>query len=217
VGFAVRHRSLAALALLVLLAGCTRVKTCAYEGDDRDEWQKPDQVVEALALEPGDTVADLGSGSGYFTFRLAEAVGAGGRVYAVDVDEAMNERLAELAAERGFANVEVVLAAADDPRLPEGAVDLVFTSNTYHHLEDRAEYFARLAPVLGPEGRIAVIEYRGQGFFQRVFPHYTPEETIRAELERAGYRLLQSFDFLPRQSFLVFGRRADDAPDTSGP
>ena len=110
----------------------------------RAAWQRPDRVVEGLGLRQGDRVADLGAGSGYLTFRLADAVGANGKVFAVEVSEAKVEALRREAAERGYANVEPVLAAFDDARLPPGAVDVVFLCNVYHHIDGRPAYFAKL-------------------------------------------------------------------------
>jgi len=193
----------AALALLLALGfGCTAAKRWAYEGFGRDAWQQPDRVVADLALAPGAKVADLGSGGGYFSFRLARAVGPSGRVYAVDVDAGMTEHVAEEAAELGLANLTSVLAAPDDPRLPE-RVDLVFTSNTYHHLSDRAAYFARVRErSLVPGGRVAIVEFRPD-----VTGHSTARETIEQEMTAAGFRLEKAFDYLERQHFLVF--RAD--------
>ncbi len=198
------------LAIALLGPSCTSLKRCAYEPADRDGWQKPAEVVAALALRPGDRVADLGSGGGYFTFRLADAVGPGGRVYAVDVDAAMNDDLERRAREAQRTNVEVVLAALDDPRLPE-PVDLIFTSNTYHHLASRPTYFRNARRYLRPGGRIAIVEFRPEGLWQRIFPHSTAAEAIRTEMESAGYRLAQELDFLERQHFLVFALPA--APD----
>ena len=83
----------AALAAFVLLAGCTTLKKCAYEGFGRDGWQQPERVMQSLAIKPGERIADLGSGGGYFTFRLSQAVGPTGKVYAVDVDKDMLEDL----------------------------------------------------------------------------------------------------------------------------
>jgi ubiquinone/menaquinone biosynthesis C-methylase UbiE len=196
-------------AALCAAAGCSDVKRFAYEGVGRDEWQQPGRVVEVLALRPGDRVADLGAGGGYFTFRLADAVGPTGRVFAVDVDPGMTQHLAGRARELGLANVETVLAAEDDPRLPDGAVDLVFTCNTYHHLADRTAYFERLKRDLAPGGRVAVIEYSGHGLFDGLFGHHTSAETIRAEMEAAGYRLLDEPGFLERQHFLIFSAKPD--------
>jgi predicted methyltransferase len=118
----------ALLAAALLVTGCAAWKRFSYEGFGRDDWQQPDEVLALLAIRPGDRVADLGAGGGYFTFRLAEAVGPGGRVYAVDIDDDMLAHLARRARETGAANVEIVRADADDPRLPDGEIDLLFTS-----------------------------------------------------------------------------------------
>jgi predicted methyltransferase len=197
-----RPAAVLALAVLVGLAGaCTQVKRCSYEGFGRDDWQQPDRVVAALALAPDARVADLGSGGGYFTFRLARAVPAG-RVYAVDVDADLNSYVAGRAREEGLANVQAVLAEYADPKLPE-AVDLVFTSNTYHHLQDRTRYFADAKRYLRPGGRVAILELsKAPSWF--LPSHTTAAATIRSEMEAAGYRLVEAHDFLERQHFLVF-------------
>jgi cyclopropane fatty-acyl-phospholipid synthase-like methyltransferase len=199
-----RPAAVLALAALACLAGaCTQLKRCSYEGWGRDEWQQPERVVEALGLEPGARVADLGSGGGYFTFRLARAVPAG-RVYAVDVDADLNAYVAERAREEGLENVQVVLAEYADPKLPE-PVDLVFTSNTYHHLEDRTRYFENAKQYLRPQGRVAILELsEAPSWF--LPSHTTSAETIRSEMEAAGYRFVEAHDFLERQHFLVFAR-----------
>jgi predicted methyltransferase len=194
--------------VVTLSAGCTQLKRFAYEGFRRDAWQHPDRVIETLAIHPGDAVADVGSGGGYFTFRLARAVGPSGKVYAVDVDEGLNEYVARRAREDGLDNVAVVLARYDDPLLPQSGVDLIFTCNTYHHLDDRVAYFAKARKYLRPGGRVAIIEYKGTGWFERWFGHSTPSAAIRSEMEAAGYRLQQDLDFLPRQHFLVFATAA---------
>ena len=189
-----------------LLAGCTTVKRFMYEGGGRDAWQQPDRVVRALALAPGARVADLGAGGGYFTFRLADAVGPTGRVYAVDVDEGLLAYVAKEATARGHRNVETVRAATGDPLLPEDGVDLIFTCDTYHHLAERSAYFRRAARYLRPGGRVAVVDFDDRTWFARVLGHGTPAGVIRQEMEAAGYRLVQEHDFIDRQSFQVFAR-----------
>lgn len=199
-----RSAKLAILALLVTGVGCSSFKRWAYEGFDRDSWQQPQRVVEELAVERGASVADLGAGGGYFTFRLAEAVGPEGRVFAVDVDEDMTRYLEERAVAEGASNVTVVLGDFDDPLLPDGEIDLVFTSNAYHHIQDRVAYFARLRRDLAPGGRVAILELNGRSWFPRTFGHYTERDTIVDEMTEAGYTLDRELDFVDRQSFLVF-------------
>jgi predicted methyltransferase len=181
------------------------LKRFAYSGPGRDRWQQPDRVVAELGLRPGDRVADLGAGGGYFTSHLARAVAPSGVVYAVDTDPDMLAGLAALASRPGLANVVVVKAAPEDPGLRE-TVDLAFLANAYHHLPDRRAYLARIAHHLEPSGRVAIIEVRPAGL-RRLLGHATSPETIRSELEAAGYTMVADLDFLARQSFLVFRPR----------
>jgi len=191
---------------MFLALGCTRLGYEQMNDPERDAWQHPKEVIDALKIEPGAVVADLGAGGGYFTFRLSDAVGPRGRIYAVDVDEVSHRYIEEEAGRRGGmpGNVELLLATPTDPRLPARAVDLIFTCNTYHHLPDRQQYFASLQRALRPDGRVAIIDYKDEGWIARLFGHATAKETVRQELERAGYRLLQTFEFLPRQHFQLF-------------
>lgn len=172
----------------------------------RASWQLPERLLEVLELEPGDLVADLGSGDGYFTFRLAEAVGSQGRVYAVDIDAAVLTEVEREAERRGLDNVITVEARADDPLLPDGQIDLVFLCNTYHHIDERPQYFARLREDLAPGGRVAVVEPLDSGLAVLVNPpgHSTPIERMREEMGAAGYHPVASFDFLPIQSLEIF-------------
>jgi len=188
----------------VLLASCAQLKQCAYEGVHRDDWQQPQRVMTALNVRPGDQVADLGSGGGYFTFRLAEAVGPAGKVYAVDIDPDMVDLIAKRAKQETASNVDPILARPDDPLLPKTGVDLIFTSNTYHHIDNRIAYLSNLRKYLRPGGRIAIIDFDRRAWFEGLFRHYTPSEFIKREMEQAGYSLQDELDFLDRQSFLIF-------------
>ncbi|MCG6968702.1 MAG: methyltransferase domain-containing protein [Gammaproteobacteria bacterium] len=196
--------------LVVSLSACTSLKRFAYKGYKRDEWQQPDKVVDSLQINPGDQVADLGSGGGYFTFRLADAVGEAGIVYAVDVDQGLLDYVKETAGEKGYANIQTVLAVKDNTGLAADSVDLVFLCNTYHHLEDRAQYFSRLKPALKAGGRVAIIEFTS-GWLKSI-GHGTPTDEIVGEMQQAGYQLQTRFDFLEKQNFLVFSV-ADNAAD----
>lgn len=196
--------TLFAVLLLPFTDACTALKRFAYSGFGRDDWQQPEEVIGALDIEKGSSVADLGSGGGYFTFWLADAVGADGRIYAVDVDEALLDDLTKRAGRKGHANFTPVVAELDDPALP-APVDLIFVSNTYHHLENRVDYFDRAAKYLRPGGRVAVVEHSGDGWLANC-GHSTEAEKIRSEMEAAGYTRVASHDFLDRQNFQVFAR-----------
>jgi ubiquinone/menaquinone biosynthesis C-methylase UbiE len=204
--------SVIALLALLGLAGCEStcgaMKRLMYETPGRDRWQRPDEVVAALAIEPGATVADLGSGGGYFTYRLAEAVGPTGRVYAVDVDTSLLAYVERQAKKRSLSWIETVHAPEDGLGLPDASVDLIFLANVFHHLPDPKAYFRGARSVLRREGRIAVVERSGGGFPSG---HATPPDAIRAALESAGYERIEDHAFLEHQSFQVFRLRPGTA------
>ena len=192
--------------LLLLYAGCTDSYWKYVDSSSRDEWQQPKAVIQSLHVPPGASVADVGSGGGYFSFPLAEAVGPQGKVFAVDVDKGSLDYIRRQAETRGVSNIALVQAAKDDPRLPEHGVDLIFTCNTYHHLDNRVVYLQSLARYLRLDGRVAIIDYTETGWFAKIFGHWTPKETVRREMEAAGYQLTDDFDFLRKQHFQVFRR-----------
>ena len=178
------------------------------EHPERDEYQKPAQVIEALGVKRSMAVADLGSGSGYFTRRFAKAVAEVGKVYAIDVEvEALKRVKDSLKHMQGASSVEFILAPPDNPKLPGGSVDLIFLCNAYHHLQNRSHYFANVHSALRPNGRIAVIDfYHDQRSGDLGFPkdHLVSRETVLDEMAKAGYRLLREHTFLPKQYFLEF-------------
>jgi SAM-dependent methyltransferase len=176
-----------------------------FDDPKRDAWQKPHEVIQALALEPDAVIADLGSGTGYFAERLANMVPKG-RVYGVDIEPDMVRYLAERAKREKRDNVVAVAGAPDDPRLPEKA-DLILLVDVYHHIDDRSRYFRNLRASLKPGGRVAVIDFRmdspdGPPKAARIAP-----QRVIDELEAAGYGLARQHDFLPNQYFLVFQPR----------
>lgn len=173
-----------------------------FDAPERDAWQQPDRVIAALALAPDAVVADLGAGTGYFSVRLARAVPQG-RVLALDVEAEMVRYLADRAQREGLANLLAGEATATDAGLRE-PVDLVLVVDTYHHIEDRTAYFARLRERLRPGGRLAIVDFRLDSERGPPREHKIAPETVRAELEAAGYTLAASHDFLPDQYFLIF-------------
>lgn len=173
-----------------------------FDDPKRDAWQKPHEVIQALALKPGAVVADIGAGTGYFAARLANMV-PDGRVYAVDVEPDMVRHLQERAKREKLSNLVPVAGTPDDARLPEKA-DVILLVDVYHHIDQRDRYFNRLRASLNPGGRLAIIDFRmdspaGPPKSARIAP-----DRVVAELKAAGYSLTQEHDFLPRQYFLVF-------------
>lgn len=208
------------LSVLAILAGCAGHHQHRRPADiqeylshldrpERDEYQQPAKVIEALGVEPGMAIADLGSGSGYFTRRFVQALAGDGTIYAIDVEQEMLDYVqASLKGHPAAATVQLRLANPDDPALPPASVDLVFICNVFHHLENRPAYLEKLKSALNPGGRIAIIDFHHDhrsgdvGFPRR---HLVPRDTVLAELDQAGYHLLKEHDFLKRQYFLEFG------------
>ncbi len=177
----------------------------ALDDPRRDAYQKPEEVMQALALRPGEAVADIGSGSGYFTLRFARAVGDSGRVFAVDVSPDMVRHLNRRLRDAGVRNVFSVLADPDDPLLPDGSVDRFVIVNTWHHIDDQAKYLALMKRMLKPGGQVVHVD-----FHKRELPVGPPpamkiaREDLVKQMEGAGFALAAEHTFLPHQYFLVF-------------
>jgi cyclopropane fatty-acyl-phospholipid synthase-like methyltransferase len=178
--------------------------TSAKSFDDpaRDAWQMPDRVIAALGIKPGQSVADIGAGTGYFSTRLAK-VAAAPTVYAVDLEPAMVKHLEQRAAKEGLKNIVPVQASTDSPNL-RAPVDTILIVDTYHHIGQRVDYFRRLKASIKPGGQLAIIDFRKDSpDGPPVEFRFTPEQ-ISGELAQAGFTLETGHDFLPRQLFLVF-------------
>jgi ubiquinone/menaquinone biosynthesis C-methylase UbiE len=170
----------------------------------RDVWQKPDAVVEALELRAGQTACDIGAGPGYFTLRLAAAVGPGGRVYGVDVEPAILGALRDRVEESRLTNVTPVLAVGKDPLLADSLCDLVLIVDTYHHFPERTTYLRRLARSLKSGGRIVNIDYEKKP--TPVGPpmeHRISRDQFVSEAKEAGLRVVAEPALLPYQYFVV--------------
>jgi arsenite methyltransferase len=168
---------------------------------------KASEILKNLRLRPGQTVADIGSGGGFFAFLFSYEVGEKGTVYAVDIDRDFLDYIEKQAVDKGRENIRTILASETAVPLPRRAVDLVFVRNVYHHLTNRIQYFAEVREVLCPKGRVVIIEYNRQGSrwsFHYRCGHSVPKDVIIDEMAKAGYTVAASFDFLPVQSFLIF-------------
>jgi len=173
-----------------------------FDDPKRDGWQKPHEVIQALALKPDAIVADIGAGTGYFSVRFAHLLPKA-KIYAVDVEPDMVQHLAARAKREQLSNVMAVQAAPDDPKLPQ-KVDLAFLVDTYHHIDDRVGYFSRLKASLAPQGRIAIIDFTLDSEIGPPPRARMEPEQVKRELTRAGFKLADERLFLPNQYFLVF-------------
>jgi arsenite methyltransferase len=177
----------------------------SLEDPKRDAYQKPHEVLTALNLKPGEVIADIGAGSGYFTFRLAHQVGDKGKIYAVDVSPDMilhiNRRIRELKT----SNVVTILADPDDPLLPDHSVNRFFICDVWHHVENQTKYLSLMKKMLKPGGEVIMID-----FHKKELPVGPPmkmriaREDLIKQMESNGFRRAKEHTFLPYQYFLVF-------------
>ncbi len=172
------------------------------ESERRIEGLQVDRVVEALALKPGQKAADLGSGSGLFTRPIGKKLGASGTVYAIDVDPKLLAHVEKTTKAAGLTNVRPILAADDDPKLPE-PVDLIAIIDTLHHIPNSPNYLKGLKKYLRPGGRLAIID------FSKTWPagHESmiyKQTDLEKWMKEAGFRLVASHDFLDNDFFLIY-------------
>jgi len=177
----------------------------ALEDPKRDAYQKPQEVMTALAIKPGEVIADIGAGSGYFTFRLAQQVGGKGKIYAVDVSPDMilhiNRRIRDL----HVGNVVTVLSDPDDPLLPVRSIDRFFFSESWHHIENQTKYLELMKRMLKPGGQVVMIDFQ-----KKDLPVGPPlqmkiaKEDLIRQMQSHGFRLQKEHTFLPYQYFLIF-------------
>jgi ubiquinone/menaquinone biosynthesis C-methylase UbiE len=159
-----------------------------FDDPKRDEWQRPDAVVAALALSPGMIVADIGAGTGYFEKRLATAVGANGKVIAIDLEADMVRYLGERAKREATPNVEPRLATADDPKLAAASVDRILIVDTWHHISNRVAYAKLLAAALKPGGAVYVVDFTLETAKGPPKQHRLAATQVIEELAQVGLR-----------------------------
>ncbi len=195
---------LTSIFITLILSGCSSPQH--FNDLAQKEEHNSIDVIPYLKLKKGDTIADLGAGGGYFSYRLSQAVGEKGKVYAVEISKESVDYIRKKAKEKGLSNIEVVLAEYDNSKLDKNSIDLVFIRNAYHDFQNRVEYFSQLRSVLKQNGRLAVIDYDPQklGFFRKFFGHAINEDNIKEELKKAGYLLAESIPLLKYQSFNIF-------------
>ena len=175
---------------------------------EREAEERPTQALAFLDIKPGWVVADIGAGSGYFTERLSRLVGATGRVYANDIQKGMLDLLQRRLASQQLQNVTLVLGEPADPKLPPSSIDLALMVDVYHELGDPQTMLANIRRALKPDGRLALIEYKGEDPSVPILPlHKMTVAQARLELEPEGFVLTSVNSSLPRQHVLVFSAR----------
>ncbi|HKE23991.1 MAG TPA: class I SAM-dependent methyltransferase [Bryobacteraceae bacterium] len=174
---------------------------------ERETEEEPDKALAAIGIAKGAIVADIGAGSGYMTWRMAEIVGPAGKVYANDIQQKMLDLLKKNVEQRKLTNVETVLGTVDDPRLPAGVIDLVLLVDVYHEFSEPQKMLRRIRESLKPDGRLVLLEYRGEDPSVPIRPeHKMTVAQVKAELEPEGYRMDKVLESLPRQHVLIFVR-----------
>ena len=172
---------------------------------ERESEEAPSKAIAALALKPGQVVADVGAGSGYYSIRLARAVGERGRVYATDIQPEMLALIRKKMDAERLSNIELVLGTESDPKLPPGALDLALMVDVYHELADPQGMLRALARALKPDGRLVLIEFRKESAWVPIREeHKMSVKDARIELEAEGYTFDRVIDVLPWQHILVF-------------
>ncbi len=179
----------------------------AFEGPERDAWQKPAEVVAAMQVAPGMRVADLGAGTGYFLPHLARAVGPAGAVIGLDIERDMVRYMTERAARERLANVTAREVRSDDPGLEPGSVDRILVVNTWHHIPDRPAYTAKLKAALRADGAVVVVDFTDAARLGPPKDHRITAEAVAAELRAGGLSPQIVAEELPEQ-YIVVGRRA---------
>ncbi len=182
---------------------------------EREKEEAPDKVIEALKIRPGDVVADVGAGSGYFSFRLAKAVGAKGKVLAVDIQPEMLALIRQRAKARDIDNIELILGKEKDPQLPADGVDLILMVDVYHEFEFPFEMTEAMVKALKPGGRLVFVEYRKEDpevWIKLV--HKMTVDQVRKEMTVQNLKWSKTFTQLPQQHIIVFEKPKKDAPGT---
>ena len=176
-----------------------------FDRAERDAEERSDALVRALGIREGARVADIGAGTGYFTWRLAQHAGPTGKVIAVDIQKSMLDLAAETVKRHGLVNVDYVLGKESDPKLPERSLDLVFIAYSYHEFSQPETIMEAVRQSLKPGGRLVIVEYAKESKLAPASPlHKMSFDEIRSEIEPTGFDLERILDFLPMQHGLIF-------------
>src|SRR5579863_9415179 len=175
---------------------------------ERETEEEPDKALAAMGIARGSTVADIGAGSGYMSWRMAALVGPTGKVYANDIQQKMLDLLKKNVEQRKLTNVETVLGAVDDPKLPAGQIDMALLVDVYHEFSEPQKMLRHIRDSLKPDGRLVLLEYRGEDPSVPIRPeHKMTVAQVKAEFGPEGFRLDRAIEVLPRQHILIFKKK----------
>lgn len=175
---------------------------------ERAQEEQPEKALDALAIEPGSVVGDVGAGVGYFTEKLARRVGPNGKVYANDIQPEMLVQLRKNMAKLGIGNVQTVVGAEDDPHLPANTLDLILLVDVYHEFSRPQAMLRHMRESLKPGGRLVLLEYRKEDPNVPIREeHKMTVKQVRSELEPEGFRFDKVIETLPQQHILIFRTR----------
>ena len=174
--------------------------------DRRDEWQQPGKILDAIGIEPGMAVADVGAGKGYFTFRLAERVCPEGKIYATDIDERVLQNIKDRVQKERIPNVVTILGDKDDPGLPDGQIDIILMVHVFQiivHEQDPLLFLENIRPSLKPEGLLVIVHWDGEKMGYPDVEAYS-RESLLGVIEASDFELIRTETFLPRDNIYIF-------------
>ena len=196
-----KRKALPAASVVLILAAASLGLLCIRAAQDssgdfakRDVWQRPEEVMDELGIKPGSVVADVGCGSGYFTFRFAARVGATGKVYSEDIDSEVLHKIQSRSAQEHLAQIETIQGTADDPKLPTEKLDVILVMNAYHEMKNYDHMLQGMYRALKPGGTLAIIDHEavpGQPRSEYQDSHRIPEQSVRDDLARNGFQFLR--------------------------
>src|SRR5207302_2123013 len=188
------------------------------ERPEREDEEKPELLLEALKLKPGDAVADIGAGTGYYSWRMAKAVGESGFVYAVDIQQEMLDLLAKKMAERKITNVKGVLGTITDPKLKSNSLDLVLMVDVYHEFDHPYEMLQAICQALKPDGRVVFVEFRAEDPKVPIKEvHKMSEAQVRKEMSVQAVEWAETIETLPWQHIIIFKKKAQPTRSVNSP
>ena len=173
--------------------------------NNRDEWQQPEKIMDAIGVKPGMIIADVGAGKGYFAFKLAKRVGLEGKVYATDIDESQLKIIRDRIQREGIKNIVTILGKTDDPGLPQGQIDIVLMVHVFHiviHDQSPLALLENIRPSLKPHGLLVLVQWDGKKMGYPDVYAYSKESVLKV-IENSCFELVRTETFLPRENIYI--------------